>query len=135
MSNVCASYKTTADVYFPQNEFYSEVIRPRDAFYNDVDASEAEPWIADLRPQANAALAGKVRYAAWKHVPCIYVDCTQSVCVPVPVKELMLAAVQKEAKGPMLIKKLDAGHTPMIRYQAELVGIIEEAAGWNRRRS
>jgi len=104
---------------------------PKEIFYNDLSDSEAEPYIAALKPHSYPTFFSKLTVAPWKVIPSTYIVCANDLAIPIHAQEGMLAMAEGMAPGCFdVIDKCDAGHSPFLSRPEWLAGrLINAAAG------
>lgn len=94
---------------------------PRDIFYADVAAVEAESAIARLKPQSVVVVTETVAAAAWHTIPSTYVVCTQDRAIPPVIQEQM-------AQRATSVRHLNTSHSPFLSRPDDVARLITEVA-------
>lgn len=108
---------------------YAELVAPpRELFYHDLSANEAEFWVSQLTTQSLKALfeGGEYAYAGWKDVPVWYIGTTEDRGLPVMVQRIQVG-MAKEIGGSVEHRELQTSHSPFLSQPEMTVGIILEA--------
>lgn len=108
--------------------FADLVTPPRDLFYHDVPAEEAEIWVSQLRPQSLKALfeGGEHAYAGWQDVPVWYLGTIEDRALPVVVQRMNVG--MGRAMGCVVEhRELKSSHSPFLSQPDKVVQIITEA--------
>ncbi|KAJ9355256.1 hypothetical protein DTO027B9_4345 [Paecilomyces variotii] len=108
---------------------YAElVILPRELFYHDLPADEAEYWISQLTTQSLKALfeGGEYVYSGWKHVPVWYIGTTEDRGLPVLVQRIQVGAVREQGCS-VEHRELQTSHSPFLSQPEMTASIILEA--------
>ncbi len=102
---------------------------PRDMFFHDLPADEADFWVGRLGKQSLKALAegGEHAYAAWMHVPTWYLATVQDHGLPIEAQR-MFVQMARDAGADVTIKEVESSHSPMLSMPAETADFIAEAA-------
>ncbi|AEO59880.1 hypothetical protein MYCTH_2308500 [Thermothelomyces thermophilus ATCC 42464] len=108
---------------------YAElVVSPRELFYHDVPADEAEYWVSQLTTQSLKALfeGGEHSYAGWKDVPVWYIGTIEDRGLPVVAQRLGIG-MARAMGGVIEHREMQTSHSPFLSQPKETVGIILEA--------
>jgi pimeloyl-ACP methyl ester carboxylesterase len=108
---------------------YAELVTsPRDLFYHDVPAEEAEFWVSQLTTQSLKALfeGGEHAYAGWKDVPVWYIGTVEDRGLPVLVQRMQVG-MAREMGGNVEHRELQTSHSPFLSQPDETATIILEA--------
>jgi pimeloyl-ACP methyl ester carboxylesterase len=110
---------------------YADLVTPpRELFYHDLPADEAEYWVSQLTPQSLKALfeGGEFAYAGWMDVPAWYIGTVQDRGMPV-VAQRVTVGMAREMGGRVEHRELQTSHSPFLSQPEETVGIVVEAVG------
>ncbi|OBT56729.1 hypothetical protein VE04_03902 [Pseudogymnoascus sp. 24MN13] len=104
------------------------VIPPRELFYHDVPAEDAEHAVSQLTPQSLKSLfeGGEYSYAGWLHVPAWYIGTVEDRGLPVVAQRLNVG-MAREMGCPVEHRELQTSHSPFLSQPEETVGIVVEA--------
>ncbi|KAI8315092.1 FAD-dependent monooxygenase azaH [Colletotrichum sp. SAR11_59] len=91
------------------------------AFFNDMSADAAKPWIDEFVHHPAHGWGTKIEYAGWHDVPVDYIICERDQIIPMPMQETVAAGA--EAK----VYRLDAGHMAQLSRTKDLANLIVEA--------
>ncbi|KAF5519232.1 hypothetical protein CGCA056_v009352 [Colletotrichum aenigma] len=91
------------------------------AFFNDMSAEAAKPWIDEFVHHPAHGWGTNIEYAGWHDVPVDYIVCERDQIIPMQMQETVAAGA--EAK----IYRLDAGHMAQLSRTRELASLIVEA--------
>ncbi|KAI8308536.1 FAD-dependent monooxygenase azaH [Colletotrichum sp. SAR11_240] len=91
------------------------------AFFNDMSAEAAKPWVDEFVHHPAHGWGTKIEYAGWHDVPVDYIICERDQIIPMQMQETVAAGA--EAK----IYRLDAGHMAQLSRTKELANLIVEA--------
>ncbi|KAI8183532.1 FAD-dependent monooxygenase azaH [Colletotrichum sp. SAR 10_86] len=91
------------------------------AFFNDMSAEAAKPWIDEFVHHPAHGWGTKIEYAGWHDVPVDYIICERDQIIPMQMQETVAAGA--EAK----VYRLDAGHMAQLSRTKELANLIVEA--------
>jgi hypothetical protein len=108
---------------------YAElVIPPRELFYHDLPAEEAEFWVSQLLPQSLKALfeGGEYTYGGWKDVPTWYIGTVEDRALPV-VAQRMSVGMAREMGGSVEHRELRTSHSPFLSQPEATGRIVWEA--------
>lgn len=108
---------------------YAELVAsPREFFYHDLPADEAEFWVSQLRPQSLKALfeGAEFTYAGWKEVPVWYIGTIEDHGLPVVVQRMQVGMAR--AMGVSVEhRELQTSHSPFLSQPEATTRIILEA--------
>ncbi|CAI7649348.1 unnamed protein product [Penicillium glandicola] len=110
---------------------YAELVAsPRELFYHDVPADEAEFWVSQLTTQSLKALfeGGEYTYAGWKDVPVWYIGTVEDRGLPVMVQRMQVG-MAREMGGRVEHRELHTSHSPFLSQPELTVKIMLEAVG------
>ncbi|RMZ78096.1 hypothetical protein DV737_g4021, partial [Chaetothyriales sp. CBS 132003] len=104
------------------------VISPRQFFYHDLPADEADYWASQLAPQSLKALfeGGKYSYAGWMDVPVWYVGTIEDHGLPVVVQRMQIG-MAREMGATVEHRELPTSHSPFLSRPEEVAGIVLQA--------
>lgn len=108
---------------------YAELVTPpRELFYHDLPAEEAEFWVSQLTTQSLKALfeGGEYTHAGWKDVPVWYIGTIEDRGLPV-VAQRMQVGMAREMGGSVTHRELQTSHSPFLSQPEVTVSIILEA--------
>ncbi|KAJ5970992.1 Alpha/beta hydrolase family-domain-containing protein [Penicillium vulpinum] len=108
---------------------YAELVAsPRELFYHDLPADEAEFWVSELTTQSLKALfeGGEYTYAGWTDVPVWYIGTTEDRGLPVMVQRMQVG-MAKEMGASVEHRELQTSHSPFLSQPEMTVRIIIEA--------
>ncbi|CAL5870462.1 uncharacterized protein PFLUO_LOCUS4699 [Penicillium psychrofluorescens] len=108
---------------------YAELVTPpRELFYHDLPAEEAEFWVSQLRPQSLKALfeGGEYTYAGWKDVPTWYIGTVEDRGLPV-VAQRMSVGMAREMGASVEHRELRTSHSPFLSQPEATARIVWEA--------
>ncbi|KAF2450681.1 alpha/beta-hydrolase [Karstenula rhodostoma CBS 690.94] len=94
---------------------------PREVFYGDLEAAEAETWVGRLVPFSYQCYFGKTTYAAYAHVESTFVFCTEDRAIPMQVQEGMVAAAEEQGAKFGRVVLEGSSHSPMISRSGEII--------------
>lgn len=108
--------------------FAELVMPPRELFYHDLPAEEAEYWVSQLTPQSLKALfeGGEFAYAGWRDVPAWYIGTVEDRGLPVAAQR-MVVGMAREMGGHVEHRELPTSHSPFLSRPEETAGIVVEA--------
>lgn len=110
---------------------YAELVTPpRELFYHDLPAEEAEFWVSQLTPQSLKALfeGGEYTYDGWKDVPVWYIGTIEDRGLPVLVQRMQVG-MAREMGGSVEHRELQTSHSPFLSQPEVTSRIILEAVG------
>ncbi len=98
--------------------------------FNDLtDPAEVERYTSLMVSQSSDSFSGKLSYAAWRHIPGIYVNTGKDMIVPPETQKFLLDRVAKEGGKVESVFWEDSGHCPMIsqpeRFFEQLIKVTE----------
>ena len=103
---------------------------PKDRYYNDVSAEDAQPALDLLVPMTRSAMTTPTRYAGWKDygIPLTYIKCLKDTAV---VKSMWdeYATRAKEAGVQMDEIELDTSHSPFWSNPDALLEVLKKVIG------
>lgn len=104
------------------------VADPRELFFHDLEAEEAEAWAGRLGQQALGALTGggEHAYAAWKEAPSWYLAAKGDRALPVEFQR-MLVEMARGQGGDVTAREVEGGHAVMLSRPGEVAGFVAEA--------
>ncbi|RHZ62523.1 hypothetical protein CDV55_106654 [Aspergillus turcosus] len=108
---------------------YAELVAPpRELFYHDLPAEDAELWVSQLTTQSLKALfeGGEHAYAGWKDVPAWYIGTIEDRGLPVLVQR-MVVGMAREMGGSVEHRELQTSHSPFLSQPDVTARIILEA--------
>ncbi|EGD95979.1 hypothetical protein TESG_03441 [Trichophyton tonsurans CBS 112818] len=110
--------------------FAELVASPREAFYHDVPADEAEYWCSQLQPQSLKALfeGGEHSYSGWLDVPCWYIGTTEDKGLPLFIQR-MQAGMARYMGASVECRELRTSHSPFLSHPKDTARLILEAIG------
>ena len=108
--------------------FAELVTPPRELFYHDLPADEAERWVAQLTPQSLRALfeGGEHSYAGWVDVPSWYIGTVQDRGLPVAAQR-MSVGMAREMGASVVHRELPTSHSPFLSRPEETLGLVVQA--------
>lgn len=108
--------------------FADIVTPPRQFFYHDLPADEAEYRISQLRPQSLKALfeGGEYSYSGWLDVPSFYVGTIEDQGLPVVVQRINVG-MARGMGASVEHRELQTSHSPFLSQPEATVHIIVEA--------
>ncbi|KAG8162375.1 hypothetical protein KVR01_008140 [Diaporthe batatas] len=110
---------------------YAELVAPpRELFYHDVPADEAEYWVSQLTNQSLKSLfeGGEFAYAGWQDVPVWYLGTIEDRGQPV-VAQRMQVGMAREMGAHVQHRELRSSHSPFLSRPEQTAGIVFEAVG------
>lgn len=108
---------------------YAELVTPpRELFYHDLPAEEAEYWASQLTPQSLKALfeGGEFSYAGWIDVPAWYIGTVEDRGLPVMMQR-MGVGMAREMGATVEHRELQTSHSPFLSQPEETAALILEA--------
>ena len=108
--------------------FADIVTPPRELFYHDLPAEEADYWVSQLVPQSLKALfeGGEYSYAGWMDVPAWYIGTVEDRGLPVMAQRLSVG-MAREMGASVEHRELQTSHSPFLSRPEETAGIVLEA--------
>lgn len=108
--------------------FAEIVTSPRELFYHDLTAEEADEWVSQLTPQSLKALfeGGEHSYAGWRDVPIWYIGTTEDRGLPVVAQRLNVG-MAREMGATVEHRELNSSHSPFLSQPDEVVHLLVEA--------
>ncbi|KAL1845888.1 hypothetical protein Plec18170_009488 [Paecilomyces lecythidis] len=110
---------------------FAEIVAdPREFFYHDLPADEAEYWASQLTPQSLKSLfeGGEYSYAGWRDVPTWLIGTVEDRGLPVLVQR-MQTGMAREMGATVEHRELQTSHSPFLSQPEETAKIILEAVG------
>ncbi|OIW23398.1 alpha/beta-hydrolase [Coniochaeta ligniaria NRRL 30616] len=108
---------------------YAELVTPpRELFYHDLPAEEADYWASQLTPQSLKALfeGGEFAYAGWMNVPVWYIGTVEDRGLPVAAQRLTVG-MAREMGCTVVHRELNTSHSPFLSQPEETAGLVVEA--------
>ncbi|KAF4153176.1 hypothetical protein CNMCM6069_001138 [Aspergillus lentulus] len=108
---------------------YAELVTsPRELFYHDLPAEEAEFWVSQLTTQSLKALfeGGEHSYAGWMDLPVWYIGTVEDRGLPVLVQRIQVG-VAREVGCSVEHRELQTSHSPFLSQPDATARIILEA--------
>jgi pimeloyl-ACP methyl ester carboxylesterase len=108
---------------------YAELVTPpRELFYHDLPAEEAEYWVSQLTTQSLKALfeGGEHTYAGWRDVPAWYIGTVEDRGLPV-LAQRMTVGMAREMGGSVEHRELQTSHSPFLSQPEATVKIMLDA--------
>lgn len=108
---------------------YAELVTPpREFFYHDLPADEAEYWVSQLTTQSLKALfeGGEYAYAGWRDVPTWYIGTVEDRGLPVLAQRMQIG-MARELGGSVEHRELRTSHSPFLSQPEATVGIVLDA--------
>lgn len=109
---------------------YAEIVTPpREFFYHDLPADEADYWVSQLTTQSLKALfeGGEYVYAGWRDVPVWYIGTVEDQGLPVLVQRMQVGMAR--AMGTSVEhRELQTSHSPFLSQPELTAKIIAGAA-------
>jgi pimeloyl-ACP methyl ester carboxylesterase len=109
--------------------FADLIADPKELFYHDLEASEAEHWVQQLTKQSLKSLAegGEHAYSGWKDVPTWYLAALKDRALPVEVQRMFVQMAQEQG-GDVTLREVQGGHAAMLSKPKECADFVIEAA-------
>jgi pimeloyl-ACP methyl ester carboxylesterase len=109
--------------------FANLIADPRELFYHDLEASEAEYWAQQPTKQSLMSLAegGEHAYSRWKDVPTWYLAAIKDRALPVEVQRMFVQMAQEQG-GDVTLREVQGGHAVMLGKPKECADFVIEAA-------
>lgn len=103
---------------------------PRELFYHDLPATEAEFWVSQLTTHSLRPLfeGSEYTYAGWKDVPVWYIGSIEDHGIPV-LAQRMMVGMAREMGGIVEHRELQTSHSPFLSQPEATVMITLEAIG------
>ncbi|KAK4502075.1 hypothetical protein PRZ48_007886 [Zasmidium cellare] len=100
--------------------FADLVKSPRELFYHDLSAEDAEYWISQLGSQNLKAMfeGGEHAYAGWKDVPTWYIGTIEDRGLPVMVQRMQVG-MARAMGGDIVHQELKSSHSPFLSIPDE----------------
>lgn len=108
---------------------YAEITAsPRDLFYHDLPAEEAETWVSRLTTQSLKALfaGGEYAYSGWRDVPVWYIGTVEDRGLPV-FAQRMLVGMARGMGGCVEHRELQTSHSPFLSQPDATALLIQNA--------
>lgn len=109
---------------------YAELVTPpRELFYHDLDADEAEYWVSQLTTQSLKALfeGGEYAYAGWQDLATVwYIGTVEDRGLPV-LAQRMSVGMARTMGVVVQHRELRTSHSPFLSVPEETVRIMVEA--------
>lgn len=108
---------------------YAELVTPpRELFYHDLPADEADYWVSQLTPQSLKALfeGGEFSYAGWKDVPAWYIGTVEDRGLPV-LMQRMGVGMAREMGARVEHRELHTSHSPFLSQPEDTARLVLEA--------
>lgn len=104
-------------------------VDPRELFYHDLAASEAEHWVQQITKQSLKSLAegGEHAYSGWKDVPTWYLATVEDRALPVAAQRMFVQLAQAQG-GDVTLREVQGGHAAMLSKPKECADFVIEAA-------
>lgn len=101
---------------------------PRELFYHDLPADEADYWVSQLTAQNLKALfeGGEYAYAGWMDVPVWYIGTIEDRCLPVVIQRMQVG-MAREMGGIVEHRELQTSHSPFLSRPKEVAKIVLKA--------
>ncbi|QGA13832.1 hypothetical protein EYB26_001483 [Talaromyces marneffei] len=108
--------------------FADIVTPPRELFYHDLPAEEAEYWVSQLSSQSVKALfeGREYTYAGWQDVPAWYIGTVEDRGLPV-LAQRMTVGMAREMGCSVEHRELQASHSPFLSQPEATVKIMLDA--------
>lgn len=103
-------------------------VDPRQFFYHDLTAEEAEFWSNQLTTQSLKALyeGGEHAYAGWMDVPTWYLGTAEDQGLPIMAQRMQIGTAR--ACGAVVYHvELQSSHSPFLSMPEEVVAVLLEA--------
>ncbi|KAI4089544.1 MAG: hypothetical protein LQ339_008537 [Xanthoria mediterranea] len=118
----------------PTTPHFIHPLTPHQIFYNDIDPTLSNPWIARLQPLCKAILTSKATAMLWDEgrVPCTHMICTEDHAIRVAVQERMVEDVRKGCEergvgtGWLKVVRVECGHSPWLGEVERVVQLVRE---------
>ncbi|KAI0521615.1 alpha/beta-hydrolase [Xylaria bambusicola] len=108
---------------------YAEIVMsPREMFYHDLPADEADYWVSQLTTQSLKSLfeGGEFAYAGWMDVPSFYIGTIEDRGLPVAMQR-MSVGMARGVGASVEHRELQTSHSPFLSRPEETAEIIWEA--------
>lgn len=108
--------------------FADIVTPPRQLFYHDLPADEADEWVSQLTPQSLKALfeGGEHAYAGWQDVPVWYVGTIEDQGLPVFLQRVHVG-MAREMGAVVEHREIQSSHSPFLSQPNEVVSLLIDA--------
>ncbi|MCJ1328568.1 hypothetical protein MMC10_005245 [Thelotrema lepadinum] len=98
----------------------------KDLLYQDLPDDQALARGKRLRPQSIGVYWSKTSYAAWRHIPTVYVVCKQDAPATVTAVRWLIEAVRGQPDNKVEnVIELNTGDSPFLSQPDTIVGIFE----------
>ncbi|EFR02008.1 hypothetical protein MGYG_05011 [Nannizzia gypsea CBS 118893] len=103
---------------------------PRELFYHDVPAEEAEYWCSQLESHSLKSLfeGGEHSYSGWLDVPCWYIGAADDKSLPIYVQR-MQTGMARNVGASVEYRELRTSHSPFLSQPRDTARLILEAVG------
>lgn len=108
---------------------FAEIVTPpRELFYHDLPAEEAEYWVSQLTTQSLKALfeGAEFTYAGWRDVPAWYIGTVEDRGLPV-LAQRMTVGMAREMGASVEHRELQTSHSPFLSQPEATVRIMLDA--------
>jgi pimeloyl-ACP methyl ester carboxylesterase len=108
---------------------YAELVTPpRELFYHDLPAEEADYWVSQLTTQSLKSLfeGREVSYAGWMDVPVWFIGTVEDRGLPV-LAQRMAVGMAREMGATVEHRELQTSHSPFLSQPEETLGLVLEA--------
>ena len=108
---------------------YAELVTPpRELFYHDLPAEEAEYWVSQLTTQSLKALfeGGEYTYAGWQDVPSWYIGTVEDRGLPVLAQRTQIG-MARELGASVEHRELQTSHSPFLSQPEATAKIMLDA--------
>jgi pimeloyl-ACP methyl ester carboxylesterase len=109
---------------------YADLVTPpRELFYHDLPAEEAEYWVSQLTTQSLKSLfeGGEYAYAGWQDLPAVwYIGTVEDRGLPV-LAQRMTVGMARAMGCAVEHRELQTSHSPFLSMPEETVRIMVEA--------
>lgn len=103
---------------------------PHEAFYADVDPTEAKRMSDNLITHPAKAHGALTTAEAWRYFPVTYLYCEQDMAITIACQHEMVAAIEKGgAMKPVRTETFNASHSPFLSMPKDIVAAVQRA--WN----
>ena len=110
---------------------YADLVAPpRELFYHDLPADEADYWVSQLTTQSLRAMfeGGEYAYSGWMDVPVWYIGTIEDRGLPVVVQRMQVG-MARAMGGSVEHREFQTSHSPFLSRPKEVVGTVLEAVG------
>jgi pimeloyl-ACP methyl ester carboxylesterase len=121
----CSWRQNAVDADFAQDGMTTHRY-PKDRYYNDISAEDAQPALDMLQPMTYSSFDTPTRYAGWKDygIPCTYIKCLKDAAVGSSLWEEYIAR-WKEAGVDYSVEELDTSHSPFASNPDALLEVLK----------